>query len=74
MSKTEEKTARTTMFEFQEAQIESLRNLVIEYYVEITDLKSSNGELKKIIIDLLDEDCKDSYREAVKKFIFQDAD
>ena len=74
MSKRNEgKTARSTMFEFQEMQIDACRELNNEYYIEILELKKSNDDLKKIIIDLLDKNCKESFKESVSGFIFQDA-
>lgn len=69
----EEKTARTTMFEFQEQQIDSLRKQNKMFYDLILDLKTNNSELKKIVIDLLDNNCKKSFKEAARKFIM-DAD
>ena len=73
MSKRNEgKTARSTMFEFQEMQIDACRELNNEYYIEILELKKSNDELKKIIIDLLDKNCKENFKESVRSFIFQD--
>ena len=67
------KTARSTMFEFQEMQIDACRELNNEHYVEILELQKSNDDLKKIIIDLLDKNCKKSFKESVSSFIFQDA-
>tara|TARA_R100001591_G_scaffold117447_2_gene136929 strand:- start:778 stop:996 length:219 start_codon:yes stop_codon:yes gene_type:complete len=69
----EEKTARTTMFEFQEQQIDSLRKQNRMFYDLILNLKDNNSELKKIVIDLLDNNCKKSFKEAARKFIM-DAD
>mgnify|MGYP001352119455 CR=1 FL=1 len=73
MSK-EEPTARRTMFEFQEHQIDSLRKQNKEYYDLIIDLKQNNSELKKIVIDLLDKKSSKSFREAVRKFVLDNAD
>tara|TARA_R100000781_G_C4072618_1_gene124985 strand:- start:681 stop:902 length:222 start_codon:yes stop_codon:yes gene_type:complete len=70
----EEKTARTTMFEFQEQQIASLRKQNREFYELIIDLKQNNSELNKIVIDLLDKDCKESFKEAARKFVMDNAD
>ena len=57
------------MFEFQEQQIDSLRKQNKMFYDLILDLKTNNSELKKIVIDLLDNDCKKSFKEAARKFI-----
>ena len=73
MSK-EEKCARTTMFDFQEAQIQSLRKQNREFYELIIDLKQNNDELKKIVLDLLDKNCKKSFKEAARKFVLENAD
>jgi DNA polymerase sigma len=73
MSKREEPTARRTMFEFQEHQINSLRKQNREFYDLIIDLKQTNIELKKIVIDLLDNNCKKSFKDAARKFVI-DAD
>lgn len=70
----EEKSARTTMFEFQEHQILSLRKQNREFYELIIDLKQNNAELKKIVIDLLDNKCTKSFKEAAKKFVLENAD
>jgi|TARA_R100000084_G_scaffold39765_1_gene16285 hypothetical protein len=70
----EEPTARTTMFEFQEHQINSLRKQNREFYELIIDLKQNNSELKKIVIDLLDSKCKKSFKEAARKFVLDNAD
>jgi len=73
MSK-EEPTARRTMFEFQEHQIDSLRKQNREFYDLIIDLKQNNSELKKIVIDLLDKKSSKSFREAARKFVLDNAD
>ena len=62
------KSTRTTMFEFQEAQIEGLRKQNKEYYDLIIDLKTNNNELRKIIIDLVDKKCTKSFIESAKAF------
>tara|TARA_Y100000768_G_C23509300_1_gene465132 strand:+ start:21 stop:242 length:222 start_codon:yes stop_codon:yes gene_type:complete len=70
----EEPTARRTMFEFQEHQIDSLRKQNKEFYDLILDLKLNNSELKKIVIDLLDKKCKKSFKEAARKFVLDNVD
>ena len=70
----EEPTARRTMFEFQEHQINSLRKQNKKFYDLIIDLKQNNSELKKIVIDLLDKKSSKSFREAARKFVLDNAD
>jgi len=62
------------MFEFQEYQITSLRKQNREFYELIIDLKQTNIELKKIVIDLLDKKCNKSFKEAARKFVLDNAD
>ena len=63
-------STRKTMFEFQENRIEVLEKTNKEYYENIKELTKLNNDLSKVLLDVLDNDCQEHFKEVARSFIY----